>query len=415
LNNDFDVVIVGGGAAGIGAARRLSRTKLSTLLLEASPRLGGRAWTHEVAGLNLDLGCEWFHSAERNSWVPIAEAAGFAIDRSIAKWGVQYRDLGFPKDQQAAARQAFESWHKALADSQSPGDCAADALPAGGEWTSYIRTIVGFISGAPLEKLSAADYLAYDDASSEHNWRTPAGLGTVVANAFPQEVPLRLSTPVHALTLGARGVTLATAAGAVTARAAILTVSTAVLAGDAIELPAELAPWREAAGKLPLGRNEKFFLEILGEAPFVPESQVLGNPRDSSTGSYYIRPLGSPLIGCFFGAEGARLVEERGLVAGFDFAVEQLVALFGADVRAALRPLAASSWSASKLVGGAYSYALPGHAAARQSLARSFDARVFFAGEATSAGDFSTAHGAHDSGVRAAEEVIASAASRSAR
>jgi monoamine oxidase len=80
-----------------------------------------------------------------------------------------------------------------------------------------------------------------------------------------------------------------------------------------------------------------------------------------------------------------------------------------------LRPLAASSWSASKLVGGAYSYALPGHAAARQSLARSFDARVFFAGEATSAGDFSTAHGAHDSGVRAAEEVIASAASRSAR
>jgi monoamine oxidase len=49
---------------------------------------------------------------------------------------------------------------------------------------------------------------------------------------------------------------------------------------------------------------------------------------------------------------------------------------------------------------------LPGHATARQALARAFDNRVFFAGEATSAGDFSTAHGAHDSGVRAAEEAI---------
>jgi monoamine oxidase len=58
-------------------------------------------------------------------------------------------------------------------------------------------------------------------------------------------------------------------------------------------------------------------------------------------------------------------------------------------------------------IGGAYSYALPGHAAARQVLARPFDDRLFFAGEATSAGDFSTAHGAHDSGVRAANEAIA--------
>jgi monoamine oxidase len=66
-------------------------------------------------------------------------------------------------------------------------------------------------------------------------------------------------------------------------------------------------------------------------------------------------------------------------------------------------------------IGGAYSYALPGHAAARKALARPFEQRVFFAGEATSAGDFSTAHGAHDSGARAAEEVIASFGRQSAR
>jgi len=58
-------------------------------------------------------------------------------------------------------------------------------------------------------------------------------------------------------------------------------------------------------------------------------------------------------------------------------------------------------------IGGAYSHALPGHAGARQELARPFEQRVFFAGEATHPFDFSTAHGAHDSGVRAADEVIA--------
>ena len=90
---------------------------------------------------------------------------------------------------------------------------------------------------------------------------------------------------------------------------------------------------------------------------------------------------------------------------GFDFAIEQLAALFGSEIRRSLKPLIGSEWSQMKRIGGGYSYALPGHAPARALLARSFD-RVFFAGEATSTGDFSTAHGAHDSGVRAAEEVI---------
>jgi monoamine oxidase len=57
-------------------------------------------------------------------------------------------------------------------------------------------------------------------------------------------------------------------------------------------------------------------------------------------------------------------------------------------------------------VGGAYSHALPGHAAARRELARPFEQRLFFAGEATHHYDFSTAHGAYDSGLRAAEEAI---------
>jgi monoamine oxidase len=390
----------------MGAARRLAPSRLSTVLLEADARLGGRAWTQAISGFHIDLGCGWIHSAERNAWVGIAEAAGIAIDRSLPKWGVQYRDLGFSTAEQAAARQAFAAWMQRLEGSPPPSDRAADALIPGSEWNDYIRTIVGFISGATLEQLSVTDYLAYDQVSSDHNWRVPSGFGALVAGSFPARVTLRLSTPVESIALDAQGVSVHTSAGSIRARAAILTVSTAVLAGDTLQLPAELMPWREAASRLPLGRNEKLFFEVLGETPFENESQVLGDPRDARSGSYYIRPLGSRFIECFFGGEGARQVQERGATA-FDYASGQLSALFGAGIRRMLRPLAASSWSRSPRIGGAYSYALPGQAAARGMLARPFENRVFFAGEATSPGDFSTAHGAHDSGVRAADEVIA--------
>jgi len=406
LSTDYDVVIVGGGAAGIGAARRLAPSSLATVLLEADSRLGGRAWTQRISGHPIDLGCGWLHSADRNSWVAIAEAAGVPVDRTTAQWRVQYRDLGFPKAEQAEAWQAFAAWMNRLEHSP-PGDCAADALDPQNPWNDYIRTIVGFISGGSLEQLSIADYLAYDEASSDRNWRVPSGYGALIAGSFPSRAALRLSTPVESVALDANGVTIRTPAGEVRARAAILTVSSAVLAGDSLNLPSQLNPWREAARLLPLGRNEKLYLEIAPDAPFAPETHVLGNPRDPLTASYYIRPLGSPLIECFFGGEGARHIEEKGLDAGFEYALDQISALFGSGVRGALRPLTGSGWSAMQRIGGAYSYALPGHAAARKALARPFEDRVFFAGEATSAGDFSTAHGAHDSGVRAADEALA--------
>ena len=407
MSADFDIVIVGGGAAGVGAARRLAGSGLSTLLLEATSRLGGRACTQEIRGLDLDLGAGWLHSADRNSWAAIARSAAIPLDQSRAAWGAQYRNLGFPATEQAAAWQAFESWTQRLAAAPPASDCAADALDPDNEWNAHIRAIVSFISGATLERLSAADYVAYDESSSENNWRLRSGYGALVAASFPREVALRLATPVESIELATHGLTIATPMGSIRARAALLTVSTAVLAGDSIKLPPELRPWREAAAKLPLGLNEKLFLEILGAAPFEAETHVTGNPRDERTASYYIRPFGSPVIECFFGGERARLLNEHGLAAGFAFAIDQLGGLFGAEVRARLRPLTASSWTRMTRVGGAYSYALPGQVGARKSLAQSFEQRLFFAGEATSASDFSTAHGAHDSGVRAAGEVIA--------
>ena len=65
---------------------------------------------------------------------------------------------------------------------------------------------------------------------------------------------------------------------------------------------------RDVAARLPLGRNEKLFQEIAGVSVFSPETRVLGSRRDRATGVYYIRPFGWPVIECFLGDQGARIV-----------------------------------------------------------------------------------------------------------
>ena len=270
---DWDVVIIGGGAAGIGAARRLAASGHSTLLLEASQRIGGRAHTVNVAGHALDLGCGWLHSADRNPWVGIAEASGFAVERRSRPGASNIATSA--SHRRIRMKPMRHTPHGTNAWSRPPqSDCAADALEPGGMWNAYLQAMSGYISGAGLERLSIADYLAYDTASTGHNWRVPAGYGTLVAASLPPAVALRLATPVEAIDLETSGVSIVTRAGSITARTAIITVSTAVIAGGAIRLPPALDEWRHAAADLPLGRNEKLFLEIVGDSPFEPETHV---------------------------------------------------------------------------------------------------------------------------------------------
>ena len=83
---DTQVVIVGGGAAGIAAARFLHNAQAPYRLLEARPRLGGRGWTIEAGGFPIDLGCGWLHSADRNPWSEIADATKLTLDKTPPPW-----------------------------------------------------------------------------------------------------------------------------------------------------------------------------------------------------------------------------------------------------------------------------------------------------------------------------------------
>src|SRR3569623_501973 len=180
---EVDILIIGGGAAGSAAARRLAGEPRTYLLVEAGERLGGRAFTRNVAGMNLDLGCGWLHSADRNPWTAFAEAQGATIDRTPPAWRSQFADLGFSPAERKAAGEAFEAFDRRLREPPPASDRAAAALAPGPPWNCSLEALSGYINGAELAQLSVADYLAYEDSDTEVNWRLPDGYGTLIAGA----------------------------------------------------------------------------------------------------------------------------------------------------------------------------------------------------------------------------------------
>jgi monoamine oxidase len=114
-SGDTEVVVVGGGAAGIAAGRRLIDAGIECLVVEARPRLGGRSWTiGDGSEFPIDLGCGWLHSADRNPWREIAEAAGGTIDKTPPPWRRLSLPIGFPIAEQRGFLQALETFYERL-------------------------------------------------------------------------------------------------------------------------------------------------------------------------------------------------------------------------------------------------------------------------------------------------------------
>src|ERR1700686_3958729 len=103
--NEFDVIVIGAGAAGLGAARRLAAAGIAVRVVEARNRLGGRAWTaHDPSGLPIEPGGAWLLAPDKTELPTIAVQSGLPLDKPRPPWRTQMNDIGFPVADQADFR-----------------------------------------------------------------------------------------------------------------------------------------------------------------------------------------------------------------------------------------------------------------------------------------------------------------------
>jgi monoamine oxidase len=415
MSTETDIVIVGAGAAGIAAGVRLKAAGVRFVIVEAQARIGGRAWTDDAAlpGVAFDRGCHWLHEAATNPYRAIADELGYAYDTGFrfdtrtyflgGRWASAAEADGIVAALDDAYRRIHEAGDRGL------DVAAARVLDGGGPWHPYIDLVIGLDTSATPETVSVADMTG--GVRIGDDFPVEAGYGALVA-AYGRGLDVALATPVTAIDWSGKGVTVTTARGTIRARAAIVTVSTSVLAQGGIRFtPALPDDTRAAIESLPLGCCEKvaFLLDApLGDFPSCHTAGIddpeLASRRPTSL---YLNPFGRPLAIVHYGGSYAADLARAGDAAAIAFGLEALVAAAGSDVRDRVRGAAATGWLADPFVRGAYSAALPGAAGSRAVLARPVGGRILFAGEAASPDAYASCHGAHASGIAAAERAVA--------
>jgi monoamine oxidase len=416
LPSSVDVAIIGAGAAGLSAAHALQNSGLSIIVLEARDRAGGRAHTIMPApGIVFDLGCGWLHSAEKNRFVGIANQLNFEIDKTRPPWREQSFDTGFPLAERQDFIRAIDAFYDRAEQAaekmrrESRDEAASNYLEPGNRWNPMIDALSSYINGCELDAVSILDMDDYED--TETNWRVRHGYGALMS-AYATSCPLALNCEVTVIDHSGKQIRIETSQGVLTADKVIVTVSTNLIANEAIRFHPALPVKVDAALGLPLGLADKVMLALDEPDALPKDGNLRGATMRTAMGSYHLRPFGQSCIEGYFGGSFAQELEDIGPGAFAAQSIDEIAALLGNDFRRKLKPLAESRWSHDPFALGSYSHALPGQAHQRALLAAPVDGRLFFAGEATSPNFFSTAHGAGDSGERAAREVLTARAAR---
>ena len=412
LPSQVDVVVIGAGAAGIAAARRLMRPGLLVLVLEARGRIGGRAWTVRAEGEGLDMGCGWLHSADDNVLAGRVEAEGLTLDQTPPPWRTQAFDHEMTRADQADFGAAFAAFDQRVSEAAAlvragmeKDRPASDFFDPDCRWNPRMDAISGALNGARFAEVSSLDYDAYGDTGV--NWRVREGYGRLIARLGEAVSPITITDcAVSRIDRSGPVLRLETNRGELTARIVILTVPNSLIASETIRIDPPVPALLEATAGVPLGLASKVHMTVRGAGDFQPDTQLWTRTDTAETGGYHLRPFGRPMIEAYFGADLAWGLEAQGPAALFDFAVSELVAALGSDMRRRLEAVAISGWGVDSWSRGAYSHALPGHAADRAKLRSSVEDRIFLAGEATAPVYYGTAHGAWMEGERAAYAAL---------
>jgi monoamine oxidase len=403
-----DVVIIGAGAAGIAAARKLAATGRRYLVIEATDHIGGRCVTEiKTFGVPFDRGAHWIYLPDSNPLTKVAPRRDVDIypapQSQKVRIGRRYAREGELEDFLTAQVRAT----RAIGDAARKADVPSEqAVPADlGEWRSAVEFVLGpYFCAKDLVQVSSFDLAKAAERNAAAFCKQ--GFGALLA-ALAQGLNVQLATP--AKSIDTRGtLTVETAKGSITARAAIVTVPTNVVASGGLRFSPDLGHQQiDAFGRMSLGSYDHIALELTGN-PLGLESDdlVFEKSSDTHTAAILANISGTQL--CVIDVAGAfgRDLSAHGEGAMFDFASDWLAGLYGAEIKKSIGRKLATRWNSDPFALGAWSAAVPGSQFARRQLLQPISDSVWYAGEAAHETLWGTVGGAWESGERAADAVL---------
>src|SRR5215207_1734993 len=296
LPREADIVVIGAGAAGIAAARRVVAANRKVVVLEAANQIGGRCITDtSTFDVPFDRGARWIHNPETNPMIKLARAAG--LDIMPAPSGQKIR-IGRRNARASETEDFLAALVKAnrAIDEASRGkvdvSCASVMPKELGDWAGTAEFVLGAnFAGKDLKDVSAIDKVRAQDRNSAIACRQ--GLGTLVAK-LGEPLPLSLSTPVSRIEWSNRDASVQTPAGRITARAAIITVSTNVLTANNIKFAPDIPKrYFDATARLSLGSYDHIALQLPGNPLGLARDDIIIEQSNSTRTALLFANIGS--------------------------------------------------------------------------------------------------------------------------
>ena len=432
---DADAIVIGAGAAGLAAARRLARRSARVLLIEARERAGGRVWTLAMPRrvTPAELGAEFVHGPAPESRDLLRAAGSAAVDAGGESWICRHGDLR-PDESFIGAGEIFLG-ARSLARDESVADFLLrfGGDPALREKAVAARAFVeGFEAADPAIASARAIGDEWASGTDARSARPLLGYGPLIerlrAECVASGVAIEFSSAVREIAWRRGEVVVRADAEAgvrtANARTAIVTLPVGVLrrrGEGAVRFDPELPPAKlEALERIEMGHVVKValafqtaFWEDAGDGRFRDAGFFHCDEWTFPTywtqlpvrGELIVAWAGGPKAGALRGVAEADLIERA--AKGFGMAIGE-PRLTAAELVGGMT----HDWSSDPFARGAYSYvAVGGGGGARAALGAPLDGTIFFAGEATSTdGEGGTVNGALRSGERAADEAAASLA-----
>jgi len=414
MSSQTDVIIIGAGSAGLSAAKELTRQGISFIVVEASHRIGGRAYSEQIGpDVWFDLGCAYMVAGpdakntaeESNPFIDFAKNHGVVIEEYLHDAHYIYNGRPLDDDELKAQEKYYKECEESIRNSVARGDDSAisEIIDLENPYATPYIDMMAVTAPKDLDEASAADF--FHKVEEYENYNALRGYGNLVAQ-WGSDVKVSLNTKVENVDWSGKGVLVKTVKGPIRARCVISTVSNGVLAAQHIHFSPRLPDWKMTAIQgLPMGAENKIGVHF-SKAVFAPGASGYYQSWSSEAQGAYIEVnlMSTNVVTVFIGGRFSIWMEKQGQQAAHEFAVDRIAEIFGNDIRQSVSRSIVTAWVTDPWTLGSYACALPGQFHQRKSLPLAIDNKLFFAGEATARAN-GTCSGAYWSGVRAAREV----------